>query len=96
MQPKILKFWHQWSWVFHIGWALIIAAVYFTSFQNSAAANTTAIVQMKKEHDDENMKTRMAVQENTTQEINNRLASIEQVQGKIFERINQIADRGTH
>lgn len=94
--PKILRFWHQWSWCFHIGWAAIIATVYFTTFSNSMANNTRDIQELQTQHKEENMKQRMAVQENTTEEINRRLAGIEMVQGKIFDRINQIADRGHH
>lgn len=91
--PRILRFWHQWSWVFHIGWAAIIATVYFTSFSNSMANNSRDIAELQQQHKEEKLNERMAVQENTTQQINNHLASIEVVQGKIFDRINQLADR---
>lgn len=91
--PRVLKFWHQWSWVFHIGWAAVIATVYFASFSNSMARNSADIMELQQIHKEEKMNERMAVAENTTQQINSRLSSIEVVQGKIFDRINQIADR---
>ena len=93
MTVKILKAWHQWSWAFHIAWTGIIIMTYVFDYKNSMANNTKDIAILVKQHDEENMKQRMAVQENTTEEVNRRLAGIELVQGKIFDRINQIGDR---
>lgn len=91
--PKILKIWHQWSWLYHLSWMAVIAMTYLFDYKNSMANNTRDIEVLVKQHDEENMKQRMAVQETTTEEVNRRLAGIELVQGKIFDRINQIADR---
>lgn len=57
------------------------------------ANNSRDIAELQQQHKEEKLNERMAVQENTTQQINNHLASIEVVQGKIFDRINQLADR---
>lgn len=66
---------------------------YLFDYKNSMANNSRDIAVLIKQHDDENMKQRMAVQENTVEEVNRRLGGIEMVQGKIFDRINQLADR---
>lgn len=91
--PKVLKFWHTWSWAFHLSWMAIIVLTYLLDYKNSMANNTKDIANIQQEHKEENMRERMAVQENTTNEVNRRLTGIENVQGKIFERINQIADK---
>lgn len=90
MQVKILKIWHQWGWLFHIGAWLIGGTVLICTYGNATAGNAQAISEIQNEH----LPVRMAVQEQTSKDINDNLKEIKQVQGKIFDRINQIADRG--
>lgn len=93
MQVKILKLWHQWGWAFHISAWLVGGTVMICTYGNATASNTKEITQIQEQHKEENMATRMAVQEATTKDVNDRLSRIESVQGKIFDRVNQIADR---
>lgn len=90
---KIVKFWHQWSWAYHICVSIFVFSGMIVTYQMTTQANAKEIASLQDVHTSENMSVRMAVQENITKEINNRLDSIETVQGKIFDRINQIADR---
>ncbi len=90
---QVLKFWHKWSWLFHIGWMSIIVMTYVFDYKNSMANNTLAIAEMQQTHKEENMKERMAVQESTSRDVKDTLTRIEMVQGKIFDRINQLSDK---
>lgn len=92
MQVRILKLWHQWSWLFHICAWTIGGTVAVCTYGNATASNTAAITEIQAEH----LPVRMAVQEQTSRDITDRLVRMETVQGKIFDRVNQIADRNRH
>lgn len=89
----ILKIWHQWGWLYHLMVTAVMATVFIMGYGNAVAGNSNRISVLEKQHTDENMAIRMAVMENTIAETNKRLGNIEDVEGKIFDRINQIADR---
>ncbi len=91
--PKVVKFWHQWSWLFHILWALVLGTMFVATYMSDTKANTSDIAAIRKQHDDENLKERMAVQEKTAADIRDDVRDIKATQGAIFNRINQIADR---
>ena len=61
-------------------------------FIAAANANTSAIATLQQFQ--ETTVVKLAVQEETDKNIKNQLNRIEAIQGKVFERINQIADRG--
>jgi hypothetical protein len=89
MAVKILKFWHQWNWAIHCSvWIVMGTAIWVTS-QNTLAANTKDIATIF----GQNLNERIAVQEQTTKDISERLGRMEDVQSKIFDRVNTIADR---
>lgn len=90
---NILKFWHQWSWAYHICVSIVLMTSLIITYENATAQNTKDIADITAELTKENMSVRMAVQETTTQDINKKLEDIKNVQGKIFDRINQIVDR---
>ena len=87
--PKVIKFWHQWSWLYHVVWTAVVVTGFIVTYQNSIASNTADI----KAINDEKLPERMAVQEQISRDVKDNLADIKTVQGKIFERINQLADR---
>src|SRR5581483_7920388 len=91
--PKMIKFWHQWSWAAHIAVWIIMGTAIIVSFKDGVAKNSLDISEIQMVHKDENMAMRMVRQEQITQDVNDRLSRSEMVQGKIFDRINQIADR---
>lgn len=86
---SVLKFWHKWSWAFHLAVWLVMGTTMAVTYRDSIANNTSDIAAIKQE----NLAVRMAVQEQANKDIDTRLERMETVQGKIFERINQIADR---
>lgn len=90
---KVLKIWHQWSWLAHICVWLVMGTAIVISFKDGVAKNTTDITEMQQQHKDENMSVRMAKQEQITQDIGQNLQEIKMVQGKIFDRINTLADK---
>lgn len=86
---RILSLWHKWSWAFHILVWIIAGTTYVATFQTNAAETANGLLRLQ----EEKLPIRMAIQEQTTKDIADNLQEIKQVQGKIFERINQIADR---
>lgn len=87
--PRIIKFWRDWAWAFHIGVWLIGATAFIVTFENTTAANTREIQSIQ----EQKLPERMATQEQMAKDISQRLDRMEMVQGKIFERVNQIGDR---
>ena len=71
----------------------VIFLTYVLDYKNSMANTIHDVAAIQQQLKEENMKERMAIQEHTTIEINNRLTGIESVQGKIFDRINTLADK---
>lgn len=65
----------------------------FCSYGSATASNTKDIAMIVKQHDDENLKERMAVQELTAKDIRDDVRDIKATQGAVFNRLNQIADR---
>lgn len=92
--PKILKFWHQWSWAISVIAYVFMFGAMVATRENAIAENTKHIATIEDDRYKENMPVRMATQEESTKNIKETLGRMEMVQGKIFERINQIADRG--
>ena len=92
--PLILKFWHQWGWLFHISWALVLGTSLIVTYRDGIAQNNKDILALQQQHVDEHMEIRMVKQEQISQSISQDIAEIKMVQGKIFDRINTIADRG--
>lgn len=87
---KILKFWHTWNWAIHGAvWIIIATALWYANNQNAIANNAMDIAEIKAQK----LPERMVRQEQITENINDNLREIKTVQGKIFDRINQIADR---
>jgi len=91
--PKILKFWHQWSWAIQIVGYIFIFGTIVGTRENASANNTSDIAAIILQHKEENLAPRMASQEESTKNIKDSLVRIENIQGKIFDRINKLADR---
>jgi hypothetical protein len=93
MATQILKFWHQWSWAIHVvGW-LLTGTVVVTTYGNAMEDTKSKVTILEQQHKEENLATRMAVQENTARDVDQRLTRMEMVEAKIFDRINSIGDR---
>lgn len=86
---KILKLWHEWSWALHICVWLVVGTALVVTYRDAITANASDIERI----DSGKLPERMAVQEQLSRDTGERLTRMENVQGKIFERINQIADR---
>ena len=87
---KVLKFWHQWSWLISIiGYVFMMGAGYAT-ITSSVADNAKELAVLKQQ----NLDHRVTVLEQVALDNRDTLLSIKEVQGKIFDRINTIADRG--
>lgn len=93
MQVKILKLWHTWGWLFHISAWLIGVTVMVCTYGNATASNTNDIAYLKEQHEKENLKERVAVQESITKDIRDDVHDIKSTQAAIFSRLNQIADK---
>ena len=94
---RIIRFYHRWRELINIGGWLIMfctvcSGIYiicdFISTANATAASVTELKQFR-----EDTKVSQAKQGEDIKNINEKLEHIDLVQGKIFDRINQIADR---
>lgn len=86
---KVLKFWHQWSWAISAAGYIFMMAIMVGGYQNAIANNTANIADISSQK----LPERMAAQEQLSKDTDDRLSRMEAVQGKIFDRINQLADR---
>ncbi len=71
--PKVLKFWHQWSWAFHILWMSTVCLTYIFDYKNAMANNTKDVAAIIAEQ----LPTRMATQEQAIRDIKEQLNRIE-------------------
>ncbi len=86
----ILKFWHTWNWAIHaVVWLFIAGTLYYANNQNAIANVIKDVADIQSQR----LPERMATQEQLSKDTHEQLGHIEAVQGKIFDRINQIADR---
>jgi len=94
---KILKFWHQWSWAVSACGFFVILGTLGTGLYIGACfietANASAAAVIRLEEFRQNTEIILAMQKEDNQNIKEQLSRMENVQGKIFERINQIADK---
>ncbi len=89
----VLKFWHRWNWAVHCAVWLTLGTAIVVTYRDVLAQNTKDINQLQQQHNDEHMEVRMVKQEQITQDIGQSLQEIKTVQGKIFDRLNQIVDK---
>lgn len=93
MPAKMQKLWDQWSWAFQLTTAVIMVTAVVVTYRSSIAQTIEDVAALKQQHTEENMAVRMAVQEKTASDIRDDVKDIKMVQGKIFDRINALADR---
>lgn len=74
----------------------VIVLTYLLDYKNAMGNNAFAISELQAQHKEERLNERMVKQEQITEDINKNLSDIKTFQGKIFDRINTIADRGTN
>lgn len=98
--PALFKFWHRWRDFIQLAGYFVMLGTILTAlymgFCFIETANATAETVSKLQEFKEDTRIAIATQKEDTQYIKDRLSEMQMVQGKIFERINQIADRGSN
>lgn len=90
---KILKFWHQWSWLITIGGYLFLLGMTAGMYKSAIASNEEAIKAVTEQHEKENLDHRVTVLEQIAADNKQNFSDIKDVEKAIFQRINQIVDR---
>jgi hypothetical protein len=89
---KLLKWWHQYSMFITVAGYIFLAGMTYKGQKDALAGNQETMASMQAQHDKENVDHRVTILEQIAADNRDNFSEIKQVQGKIFDRINQMAD----
>lgn len=90
---QMLKWWHQYGFIITIIGYIFMMGTIWQSHKDAVASIEKGMDVIQQQHDKENADHRVTVLETIEAENHEQLQKIGEVQGKIFDRINQIADK---